>query len=427
MTGNKVIQTIPENMKDQDIDWVPVRDGFQVRLRAFGGTYLRANGGMPPWKNSVTHDNPHIGSTQKWVAWDIEIVESPENLSSVDSVSMVSSFSDDLYGPSAPVSPAYSINPSPTLSLSKNLQTGMDFFRNAKAVRLRSRHDKYLHAHDDEDTVVQDRDGVSPNARWSVEFIGDAFLRLRSCYGKYLTASNVPFLLGMTGRKVLQTLPSGRLDSSLEWEPVREGNHVKLRTHYGHFLRANGGLPPWRNSVTHDIPHRTTTQDWILWDVDVVEIVVQSPRPKLPVQMPPVQPVQHVDSFASESSAPSVYSSKSASFGRQESSDSLVSSPPKAMDGRTIYYNVSDDYGNVEQNLEGLNITFKGNNVDELTRVLEDETGLEDVIVCSRNPLNGKLYPLRLQLPPNSTTMHVVLVRASSKLARDFAEMGISL
>ncbi|MCI20033.1 hypothetical protein A2U01_0041194, partial [Trifolium medium] len=48
---------------------------------------------------------------------------------------------------------------------------------------------------------------------------------------------------------------SRRLDSSVEWEPVR----------YGNFLIANGGLPPWRNSVT---------QDWILWDVDVLEIHV---------------------------------------------------------------------------------------------------------------------------------------------------------
>ncbi|RHN41155.1 hypothetical protein MtrunA17_Chr8g0363011 [Medicago truncatula] len=46
------------------------------------------------------------------------------------------------------------------------------------------------------------------------------------------------------GQKVIQTLPR-RLDSSVEWE----GAQVKLKTRYGNFLRGNGGLLPWRNSV----------------------------------------------------------------------------------------------------------------------------------------------------------------------------------
>ncbi|GFZ21578.1 actin cross-linking protein, putative [Actinidia rufa] len=301
----------------------------------------------------------------------------------------------------------------------------MDLFFNAKAVRLRSHHDKYLHADDDEVSVSQVRNGSTKNSSWSVEFVsdggGDTVLRLKSCYGKYLTASNHPFLLGMTGRKVLQTLPSGRLDSSLEWEPVREGTRVKLRTRYGHFLRANGGLPPWRNSVTHDVPQRTATQDWILWEVHVVEIVVRSPRPN-----PDVQPNPVSESAASESSSPSVRSAKSfTSFGRQESSDSLASSPPKAADGRTIYYSIADEFGNVDEGVEGDFIIFKGNGVDELTRRLEDETGLEDIIVCSWSPLNGKLYPLRLQLPPNKNTLQVVVIQSSSKGNSLFRERDI--
>lgn len=186
----------------------------------------------------------------------------------------------------------------------------MDFFHKAKAVRLRGHHEKYLIADEDEESVTQDRSGSSKNARWIVETVPgyDNIIRLKSIYGKYLTASNQPFLLGMTGRKVLQTLPR-RLDSSLEWEPVRDGHLVKLKTRYGNYLRANGGLPPWRNSVTHDIPHRTSTQDWILWDVDVLDIHVQKPVPP---------PVVHSDSLDFGSDTPSAESAKVASFSRQE-------------------------------------------------------------------------------------------------------------
>ncbi|KEH19796.1 DUF569 family protein [Medicago truncatula] len=140
----------------------------------------------------------------------------------------------------------------------------------------KGRHDKYLHAEDNEKSINQDRNGSSKNAKWTVEHIPeyDNIIRLKSCYNKYLTASNQPLLLGVMGQKVIQTLPR-RLDSSVEWE----GAQVKLKTRYGNILRGNGGLPPWRNSVTLEIHHRSATQDWILWDVDVLEIHVGNPPP----------------------------------------------------------------------------------------------------------------------------------------------------
>jgi len=162
----------------------------------------------------------------------------------------------------------------------------MDFFNQAKAVRMRNVHDKYLTADEDEETVTQDRNGSDKRARWIVEPVRGSFevIRLRSCYGNYLTASNERFLLGATGRKVVLSKPA-RLDSSVEWEPVREGSKMKLKTRYGNFLRANGGLPPWRNSVTHDTSH---VLDSFLWDVDVVEILVGTTTPApAPVTTPP--------------------------------------------------------------------------------------------------------------------------------------------
>ncbi|XP_022725267.1 uncharacterized protein LOC111281823 isoform X2 [Durio zibethinus] len=315
----------------------------------------------------------------------------------------------------------------PTFLINSNkYRTGMDLFLNAKAVRLRSHHDKYLLAEEDEESVTQDRNGSSKNARWTVEFVPGSqnIIRLKSSYNRYLTASNQPFLLGMTGRKVTQTLPR-RLDSSVEWEPIREGSQVKLKTRYGNFLRANGGLPPWRNSVTHDIPHRTATQDWVLWDVDIMEIQEKSPgsghRPSFPPAIP------HADSLDFESASPSSVSDKSGHFSRQESSDSYVGSPPKS-EGRTIYFHVADDSGEVDDEaVEGYSFSFKGNGVDELTHKLKEETGLEDVVVCTRSPLNGKLFPLRLQLPPNNADMHVVVVPSASKVVRDFPKQGLNL
>ncbi|XP_030497051.2 uncharacterized protein LOC115712813 isoform X1 [Cannabis sativa] len=435
MTGKKVIQS-PMERDENDVvssdwiyEWEPIRDGFQVKLKSWCGKYLRANGGTPPWRNSITHDEPHTGSTQNWILWDIEEGELTESESVADylsSLSTLSSVSDDILSElGSPVvsatssfkSPRFSFKsqkkqqiPSPKLIDNISFRSAIDIFHNAKAVRLRSHHDKFLLADEDEESVIQGRNGSSKNARWTIEFVtgSDSVIRLKSNYNKYLTASNHAFLLGMTGQKVVQSLPRG-LDSSIEWEPIKEGNHVKFKTRSGHFLRANTGLPPWRNSVTHDIPYRTSTQDWILWHVEIVEIEVQSPRVRSSAHAIP-----HSDSLDSESSSPSI---KSGNYSRQESTNSYVDSPPK-LDGRTIYYHIADGNGEVnDESVEGYSFTFRGNEVEELTRRFEEETGIEGIVMCTRSPLNGKLYPLRLQLPPNNVTMHVVVLLSQSKAA----------
>ncbi|PWA98834.1 actin cross-linking [Artemisia annua] len=147
----------------------------------------------------------------------------------------------------------------------------MELFKKAKSIRLRSMKDKYMLADDDEETVFQDRDGTSEKAEWEVFPTGDHHIRFKSCYGKYLMASNNPFLQGVKGKKVMQTDLKPDLDGSVDWEPVRDGFQARLKTRAGTFLRPIGGLPPWRNAITHDNPHRLKTKEKVLWDIEIVE------------------------------------------------------------------------------------------------------------------------------------------------------------
>lgn len=89
--------------------------------------------------------------------------------------------------------------------------------------------------------------------------------------------------------------------------------------------------------------------------------------------------------------------------------------PLHKVDGRAIHYHIGDDNGDIGDDQEGHSFTFNGTSLEELLERLQEETGLNDVIICSRSPIIGKLMPLRLQLPPNNAAMHIVLVRESSK------------
>ncbi|PAN09965.1 hypothetical protein PAHAL_2G062300 [Panicum hallii] len=333
----------------------------------------------------------------------------------------------------------------------------MELFERARTVRLRSHHDKYLYADEDEAHVIQDRNAASPNARWVVEPVphSPGVLRLRSRYGRYLSASNEPFLLGVTGRKVLQTLPH-RLDSSVEWVPVRDdgggrerAHGARLRTRYGNFLRANAGLPPWRNSVTHDTPHRHA--GWVVWDIEIVQALLtgpdssasasnagadSSPTPSYkppsrssspspaPVPTsalrPPPPPPHHREEYSAPFRAqpppppPGYIAPPAPGLYRLESTESF-SVPLHKVEGRAIHYHIGDDDGDVSPDEEPNFLTFNGTSLEELLEMLKEETGLQDVIMCSRSPINGKLLPLRLQLPPNNAAMHIVLLRESSK------------
>ncbi|VAH56621.1 unnamed protein product [Triticum turgidum subsp. durum] len=326
----------------------------------------------------------------------------------------------------------------------------MELFERAKTVRLRSHQNKYMYADEDESHVLQDRNAASPNARWTVELVPNApgVIRLRSRYGRYLTASNEPILMGVTGRKVIQTLPH-RLDSSVEWVPVGEGRHARLQTRYGNFLRANGGLPPLRNSVTHDVPHHRHA-GWVVWCIEIVQVLVHPPRcsdpittaysPPLPYKphsrspspspaplptgalRPPAPPHHRTSTpvVAQPPPPPPGSLAPPVGFSRLESADSF-SVPVHKVEGRHIHYHIADDSGYVREGDEGRSFLFNGTSLGELLERLQEDTGLKDVIICSRNPITSKLMPLRLQLPPNNNAMHVVLVHESSKVSRSFS------
>lgn len=154
----------------------------------------------------------------------------------------------------------------------------MDFLKRAKVFRLKcSGQSKYLIADKDDETIKQSRNRSSKKAEWVYEHVEGKpnLIRLRNCSSyRYLAATQNLFLFGMTGKRVEQTI---RMGSTIEWEPIREGLYIKLKSHTGTLLRANRGPPPWRNSVTHDQPgHWTSTESMTLWIVDIVELHLHS-------------------------------------------------------------------------------------------------------------------------------------------------------
>lgn len=198
----------------------------------------------------------------------------------------------------------------------------MEFFNKTKVVRLRSHLEKYLYAENDEETVRQSRNGTSRKAQWTIELVegNSHVIHLKSCFGKYLTASDEPYLLGLTGNKVLLTDPIHYYDNSIEWEPRTDGFQVKLKAKSGgKYLRANGATLPWRNSITHDIPYRTATQYCILWDVEAVDDYINLIEDySLPGSLSPTWSNSSSVSECSDTDSPSILSSLGSWFANEK-------------------------------------------------------------------------------------------------------------
>lgn len=148
----------------------------------------------------------------------------------------------------------------------------------------------YLVAKDDQESVCLEREGSSKNAIWAVEFVNGKedknYVRFKSCYDRYLTASNVLLRQGSRERKVLQTLQQD--EPCIDWEPIRDDFiSWRFQTPFGSFLRRNWGLPPLWNPVTHDIPRQMRIHK-VLWDVEVLEAMPKPPFSyPLPLPLPP--------------------------------------------------------------------------------------------------------------------------------------------
>lgn len=84
-------------------------------------------------------------------------------------------------------------------------------------------------------------------------------------------------------------------------------------------------------------------------------------------------------------------------------------------EGRLIYYNVVEKDIDASDIIEGPSFRFKGKGLEELKETLAKKSGIKEFSLCSRNALNGKLYPIKLQLPPNNASMHVFLVPEASE------------
>lgn len=155
----------------------------------------------------------------------------------------------------------------------------MEILRNGMIIRLKNYQGRYLIAQNEE-SVSKSRDGSTQNAQWTVEIYDEESLYLKSCYGKYLTASNQPSIPGLVARilRVTQTQPEKR-NTSHRWLPVsqpdpEEQHLVWLKTLHSSYLRSHRGPPPLGNNITHDPIGKDTPiprNKKFLWHIEIVD------------------------------------------------------------------------------------------------------------------------------------------------------------
>jgi hypothetical protein len=104
---------------------------------------------------------------------------------------------------------------------------------------------------------------------------------------------------------------------------------------------------------------------------------------------------------------------------QQNSSNSRTLPPPsstRSRVGRSIVFTVADEHSEHATTHEEKSFILQSNSVSGLKEELHVRTNIdEDIFVCIRNPVNGKLCILTLELPPDNVCMRVVVVRVNSE------------
>ncbi|KAL6642816.1 hypothetical protein ACP70R_020997 [Stipagrostis hirtigluma subsp. patula] len=262
----------------------------------------------------------------------------------------------------------------------------MELFPDGHHVRLRSRvHGTYLYA--DENAVgvsLRPRRAAraSLNAAWAVHLVvrgGDTFVLLHSAAtGRYLALSANPAPSGHRGRLAFLTYYDHPGQDDVVWMAVRAGHgagddEVLLQHVSSGLLRANGRYLFWHTRVTvDDYANRSTMMHWM------VEAIPPRPAPPL-LPHPSAGPVER----------------------------------------RCIQFVRAHEHGEFHESGWKF-FWFDGRSVSQLRVDVAQRVGeenVEDITLCVRAGLHGRLTPLVIDLPWGEAPMDVVVLTTGSPAA----------
>lgn len=383
-TGKKVIQSFASKA-DSSLEWELVAAGTFVKLKTKGDKFLRANGGVPPYRNSVTHDVPVLASNYHVVQWEVEVVRKLDSQSlpasrvpSPNQVPPARSHSppmhprraDSSYDPEASVPPPmYNRNSREKRSQSAPTE---DFFPAPS---------EYSSSPSERLSPISS----PPRDRRNAPSAGDAHKSLPKPKRphEHFDSSDLPARNAQPSTQPLENADTADdySSSSEASSPVPNQRSAQHR----------------HRTTMSELPPQLSSND----DYDSPPSELPSPRTRL----------QNLKIDQGEIA------------GRGKASPRTPSAKSPS-DVRRIFYSIAEDDGEVLAHDDETfgSFLFKGHSLQELTEQLQLETGIdEDIILCMRNPLTQKLYRMRLQLPPNKAPLSLVIVRTNSEFGKIFA------